>query len=214
MLSQVEESEDKVRIIIPGPGFRLLMLLELAGLLVILLAIMANFGPDIVSFFHRAQSPPSRQIFMIDWGLLVFAVVLVLFITDSVLGALRRGTTVTATAREVLIEERSAWRTTTAKIHSDDILDVYRGIAQTSPASAGSGVRLVAKRDAGEYTRPKISDGSTSWLHTMLNKHAKTQGITVKTKGELFNFGAGLSDKEVCYLHWLVRRVIGISGAG
>lgn len=201
MQSRIYESGTTIRFTIPGQGFSPVMLLQFfipAGILTFIV-------PSVVSFFRHTHTPPLVQIFFLGVLVLMFGVIPLLSCIHMVLSAIKGRTNVTATATGIVIEETTAWRTRTTRIHADDILGIDYGTA----ANSMEAFRISATRSGNPYAGKDVQAAPPqSWLQALLSGLVKSKGITVKSKKGIFTFGAGLPDEEVIYLYGIVTRAL------
>ena len=119
----------------------------------------------------------------------------------------RRHTTVTISAAGLHIDERRLWRTRTIASHSAaDIIDVdYSTTDSALPASKETMADIQRRRPA--MASPPVGRG-TELILKMVSALVGTGGIVIKTRKGLTRFGAGLEDRELRYLHYIVRQAL------
>jgi hypothetical protein len=85
MRSQVEQSGGKVRIVVPGPGFRLHLLLGF----VLPAAILGYLIPSLLEFFWKTHTPEYVQIFFVGFILLFFCLLPSIGTVNGIIRAIR-----------------------------------------------------------------------------------------------------------------------------
>lgn len=204
MRSQVEDLGGEVRITIPGPGFSPLLLLQL----VIPAGIALFFVPSLLDFFRQTGTPGYVQNGFVGFIMIGFVLFPLLGFAGTVVGSFRRRTRVTVTPGELVVEEREAWRTRATRIPAGEIMGLD---SITVQAGLDTARRIAAQRAGQPGGLSQLIPGgeaTTPWWMTALSKLGKSRGITVKARGGLTTFGAGLPDAEVDYLHALVKRTL------
>jgi hypothetical protein len=204
MQSQVRESSHAVEIMLPGPGFRRGQLIGFA----ISAGLLACVAPQVLRFFRQTDTPEVVQFVFLGFAVLLFVVIPLLGIINSVVLAFRGRTLLTASAEGIAIEERGAWRVKTTRISAADILGLDYGTADATLTSA----RHAAERRVTQAGRtlPSRDHGGIEprWL-SMLRRLVPSRGIIVKSRSGLISFGGGLPDEEVRYLYAVVARALG-----
>ncbi|MHC1743909.1 MAG: hypothetical protein AB9873_12865 [Syntrophobacteraceae bacterium] len=203
--SQVDRSDGTVRIRIPGPDIKATALLGL----IIPAVILFYAIPYLQEFFRRTHTPEYVQFFFLGLFVLFFGIVPVCGVARSLLTAKRSGTTITAGADGIAIEERIGWKTANTWIPAGDILDVDYSTAAGAMSAARSSADRFARRHSESGIPPRIEEElSQSWWVKKLRQLAKSKGIVVKSRSGLHTFAAGLPDEEVHYLHSVVRSAL------
>lgn len=111
----------------------------------------------------------------------------------------RRPQTITASTAGVRIEERRLFSTRTiASFAAADIVDV----AYTIPETAAE---IQRRRPA--MAAPPAGKG-TEWVIALVRALVGSGGITITARKGMTTFGARLDDREVRYLHYMVRRAL------
>jgi hypothetical protein len=203
LCTQVQESTDKVEIVIPGPKFKRRTLLRVAVPLVALLVV----APHLLEFFQQTGTPEPVTLAFLGFLTLILGVLPLLHLVTALRTARRACTRVTATPEGIAVAVREAWRTRETRIPAADIL----GLDYTTAQAALDAARQNAEKLARPGPPPAYSLGrgpTPLWLRA-LGRLTTSQGITVKTRTGLVTFGAGLPDDEVRYLHAIVARVLG-----
>jgi len=199
MRSAVEPSRGRVRITIPGPGFRPIQLL---GFLPSIF-IVGYLLPGLLEFFERTRTPGYVQYFFSGFVLLCFGVLPVLGTVGGIVRSLRSRTTVEASADGIRIEERGSRRTRTTEIPIAEIFGLDYNSAEhalrTWDRTARERYPRTAAPQAGAPPRTP-----PAWLRRLI----KSKGVQVKCRQGIVAFGAGLPDDEVRYLYTLVRDTV------
>lgn len=205
MRSQTYESNGTVQIIIPGAGFRLSTLLQFA----IPIGVLYFIAPSMLTFFWQTHTPEAVQHVFIGFVLLVFGVMPLIAVINSVARAQRSRTLVTVNPTEIVIAERGAWRTRTTRIPADAILDLDYSTARSVLDSAQQLAQQRTSQTGYESPTPFSTNAPSPWWLTTLSRLATSKGITVKSRRGLVTFGAGLPDDEVHYLCSIIKRALG-----
>jgi len=204
MQSQVRESSRAVEIVIPGPGFRPGTLVGFA----VSAGLLAYVAPQLHRFFRQTNTPKVVQFVFFGFAVLLFVVIPLLGVINSVVLAFRGRTLVTVSVEGIVIEERGAWRVKTTRLSAADILGLDYGTADAALASA----RHAAERRVTQAGRilpsPARGGAEPRWL-SALRRLVPSKGIIVKSRSGLISFGAGLPDEEIRYLHAVVARALG-----
>ena len=204
MRSQVEESGESAQITIPGPGFRLAMLLGL----VIPFGILAYATTGLIPFFRRTHTPEPVQHAFLGFLLFVFGVLPLLSFAHKVLTALRGHTRMIISPEGLTIENRGALFTRRTRIPAAEILGLDYSTSGGLLARARSEAeRRLQQGSVQPWQMGARPDSLPSWVEK-LARLAKSKGITVKSKAGLLNFAAGLPDDEVGYLYTIVKRAL------
>jgi hypothetical protein len=202
MRSQVQETATQVRIVIPGPGFKIVSLFGIA----IPVGILSVVVPFLLRFFERTHTPPAVQVAFLGLLMLLFGVLPLVSAVRSVIAGIRGHTLVTASPEGLAIEERGAGRAHRSEISANDILELDYGTA----GGALEGARRAAEQkaaEAGDRISAHTRDRAVRWAAAVARK-AQSKGITVKSRRGLFIFGAGLPDDEIRYLHGMLRQAL------
>jgi hypothetical protein len=203
--SEVRLEGERVRIVIPGPGFGPGTLLGCA----IPLGFLLLIGPQFLRFFGATGTPQYVSPCFSGFFLLFFIGLPLLGVLNTSLRARRGGTVVTASPAGITIEERGAWRSRTTSLPAADIV----GLDYSTPATTLAAAQVSATRRAwrsGTGTGSTEIEGAglppawTRWLA----KVVKSKGVVVKSRQGLYTFGAGLPAAEVYYLWTVVRRAL------
>ena len=128
MRSTVEQSRGRVKIVIPGPGFRLHLLLGFALPVFFLWFVI----PDMLEFFDRTRTPAYVQTAFTGFILLFFGVLPAVGAINRVIRASRSRTSVEASAEGIRIEEQRAWRKRTTVIPAAGIFGVDYNSAENA----------------------------------------------------------------------------------
>jgi hypothetical protein len=200
MRSQVEQSGGKVRIVVPGPGFRLHLLLGF----VLPAAILGYLIPSLLEFFWKTHTPEYVQIFFVGFILLFFCLLPSIGTVNGIIRAIRGRTTVDASAAGITIEEQAAWRKRVTYLPAGEIFGLDYSAAQTAFSSITRMARERFSRSRPAAGASPITPGGPGWLRGLV----RSKGVLVKCKKGIVAFGAGLPDDEVRYLCALVKRAL------
>ena len=212
MRSQVEERGDSAQITIPGPGFKVSMLVGV----IVPICILAYVASGLLPFFRRTHTPEPVQYVFLGFLVFMLGVMPTLSFLSALLRSLRSHTRIIASREGLTIENRGALFTRRTRIPAGDILGVDYSTAGGMLAAARSEAELRCQQGSARLWQEGARPGSIpKWLE-MLARLAKSKGVTVKSKAGLFSFAAGMPDDEVCYLYTVVQRALGLgrSGAG
>lgn len=199
MRSTVEETRDGVRITIPAPPFRRIMLLPA----IVPLAILLWVVPRALRFFESTSTPDGVQIAVFGFLFLFFVIGPLLSMLPLILGTSRGRTTVIASPSGMEIEERGMIRHQTTLLSAEEIVGLDYSTWETarSLAARRASRRLASRRGGAASTE------FPAWLER-LTRFVQSKGITVKSTRGLFTIGAGLPDEEVHYLESVLQRAL------
>jgi hypothetical protein len=201
MRSQVRDTGAGIRIVIPGPGFKLT---SLVGFLVPA-GIVVAVAPGLVEFFERTHTPRPVQLAFLGFLVFAFGLLPALGLVAAVLAGARSRTAIAVSAGGLLIEERGALRTRATRIPAVDILDLDFGTAGSAQTAA---------RKAAQDKLAELHSGASAMQARALRwaiglaRLARAKGITLKTRTGLVTFAARLPDDEIVYLHALILRIL------
>ena len=198
MRSEVDQSRGRVRIVIPGPGFRPQFLLGFA----LPVFFVWFFVPELLEFFDRTHTPAYVQTFFAGFILLFFGLLPAIGTINGIIRSIRGRTTVDASAEGIRIEEQGAWRRRATVLPVGEIFGIDYSSAENS-LSAYARVRAARRRrthPAGTAP-PSVPGGPPPWLRRLV----KSKGVQVKCRQGIVAFGGGLPDGEVRYLYALVK---------
>ena len=201
--SHVTRAGDTLTIVLPLP--RTHWLWVAAGL--IPLAVLAFLVPAFARFFRPSQTPDPVGWIFLGFLTLFFGILPTMTAINAFLRSRRGATIVEVSKQGVRIRQRGAWTTrTTASLDASDILDVD----YTSRDSAIASARRAAEQqimqsypDHAGTAGPRVER-----LVAALTRFVRNKGLTIKTRTGLTTVGQGLGDKEVRYLHSLIRRAL------
>jgi hypothetical protein len=200
MRSQVEQFGGKVRIVIPGPGFKLHLLFGFA----LPAAFLGYVIPNLLEFFRNTHTPAYVQIFFIGFLLLCFCLLPSISTINGIIRSVRGRTLVEASADGITIEEQAAWRKRVTFLPAGEIFGLDYSAAQTAFSSITRSARERYSRSRPAASASPITPGGPGWLRRLV----KSKGVLVKCKKGIVAFGAGLPDDEVRYLCVLVKRAL------
>ncbi|MEW5736577.1 MAG: hypothetical protein AB1921_17165 [Thermodesulfobacteriota bacterium] len=190
--SRVEREGRAVRIVIPGPGFRVTMVLSLA----VPLLIAAWISGGLLEFFEKTKTPDFVQLFFFGFMALFLGLIPLLRFFKNLVRAARNHTLVTADRNGIAISETDAWKTKTTEISVKDILSL------DAPEPEKAFAPQALARDADGRPRPFTGE-PPGWLKS-LAKLVRSKGVVVRSRKGLFAFGEGLPAAELAYLRSLV----------
>lgn len=202
MRSDVSDSNGVITIVIPAvrvhPALYLFFLIPIAVPVVL-------FEP-FVRFFQQSQTPDVVAWIFLGFLVTLFGVLPAHTALNAFLKSRRGRTTITASTAGVRIEERRVWRTRTlASLAAADILDVDHPSDPMLVSSRDTAAEVQARRPS--MASPPVGAGTERALR-LLRRLSKTGGVVIKTRQGLTTFAEGLDDREVRYLHYVVRRAL------
>ena len=202
MRSEITESQGSVTIVIPAR--RVHPALFLFFLIPIVVPVL--FVEPFFRFFRQSQTPDVIAWFFLGFLIVAFAVMPALTGLKAFLKSRMGRTTVTVSTAGVRIEERRVWKTRTlASLSADGIMDV-----DYAPDAMFSSQRVIAAEIQARrpsMVSPPVSE-STEHVLRFLRTLSNSGGVTIKTRDGLTTFGQGLEDRELRYLHGVVRRAL------
>ena len=188
MRSDVTESVHGTRIVIPGGNP------TLAGYAGIFLPIVVFFIAMLFAIPALAKSQKPLTLFCML--LLLFGVPTVFAWVRFMVSSKHKGITVTASSTGLVIEPRSG-KSRSSVIPSRDVFDVDCSTFESAVESARQSTRSATAQ----------GPGSERVLGT-LRKLVPNPGIVVKSRNGLITFAEGLSEDELRYLVWMIRRAL------
>jgi hypothetical protein len=204
MRSEVHAEGNGIRVTIPAPPVHPFLIV---ATLVPVAFVVTVLGPAKV-FFDLTKTPePMGWVFLGFFAL--FAVIPGMTVVNAIVRARRGATIVTVGNDGIRIEDRGAWSTTTTGSYSAaDIFEIDYSTTESTMAAARRTALTIA-RESDRMARPPsaVSPGMERVL-TRIVAFARRSGITLKTRRGLVTFGAGLDDREIQYLHALIRRAL------
>jgi len=200
MRSQVEQSGGKVRIVVPGPGFRPHLLLGF----VLPAAILGWLIPGLLEFFWKTHTPEYVQIFFVGFILLFFCLLPSISTVNGIIRSIRGRTTIDAAPDGITIDEQAAWRNRVTFLPAGEIFGIDYGAAETALRSITRSARERYARSRPAATASPITPSGSGWLGRLV----KSKGVLVKCKKGIVAFGAGLPEDEVRYLYALVKHAL------
>lgn len=200
--SRVDFINGGVRIRIPREGFRA------TALLPILFAVggLLYFGPGFLDFFDRSHTPEFVQWFFIGFVLIVFVLFPLLGLIAKTVRSVRGYTEITADPQGLRLTEQQAWRRSTRTLPAGEMIDldysIPKSLSERVAADAKSRVRQAYPGDPAARN-PVLP----SWIEKLISL-TRSKGVTVKHRGGLLVFGAGLPADEVRYLYAVLKRAL------
>ncbi|MEI8165267.1 MAG: hypothetical protein WCG26_02775 [Chloroflexales bacterium] len=189
--SQVGSANGALQITIPGAGFRATMLFPF----IIPLGFLTYVAPSLLAFFQQTETPATVSVIFLGFVLIFFVALPTIGGLTAIIGSIRGYTQVTVTPVELVIARRGALRTQTTRIPSAEVLGLDYGGSLLPPSVA-------------------LASGTPApWWLRALSGLVTSKGITVKSRGGLVTFGAGLPDDEVHYLWAIISSTHANTGA-
>ncbi|HUP38904.1 MAG TPA: hypothetical protein VM115_02200 [Vicinamibacterales bacterium] len=201
MRSTVSESQGTITMVIPN------MRVHPALFLVFFLPIIAPvmLVEPFLRFFQQSQTPNVVTWSFVGFLIIVFGVLPAYAGVSAFLKSRRGRITITASTAGVRIDERRVFRTRTlASYSAADILDVDYAPDQFASARATAG-DVQAQRPA--MAAPTVGMASERILR-ILRTLTRSGGITIVARQGQTTFAQGLDDREVRYLHYMVRQAL------
>jgi hypothetical protein len=195
MRSDVTESSGVVTIVIPAARVHpVLFLFYLIPVAVVVLV----FDP-FSRFFRQSQTPDGISWILLGFLVVAFGVLPAYTALNVYLKSRFGRTTITASTAGLRIDERRLWKTRTlASLSATDIMDVVCSTVETLPE---------IERRRPTMAAPRTGKG-TELVVRMVQTLLGTSGVTIKTRQGLTTVGAGLEERELRYLHYIVRRAL------
>jgi hypothetical protein len=197
MRSQVEESGDCARIVIPG---RRWAAFPFAIGALIPLSVGVSLIPAFTRFFHRTETPDTAQIVLLAFLMLVFGLVPLVGSIYLVVSGIRSKTMVSTSRTGILIDRLGIWRTKTTSIPAEDIIALDYSDLDSAIAARAAELR-------GETRGAAPFRASDSPIFAVLKTWA-SKGIVVKSRHGLLRFGEGLTSEELRYLQSVITRAL------
>ncbi len=201
MHSTVSESQGTVTIVVPH------MRVHPALISVLFLPIAAPvmLVEPFLRFFQQSQTPDVVAWSFAGFLILVFGVLPAYAGISAFLKSRRGRMTITASPAGVRIDERRVFRTRTlASYSAADILDVDFASDQFASGRA-TAADVQAQRPT--MAAPPVSE-ATERILRFLRTMTRGGGITIVARQGQTTIAQGLDDREVRYLHYLVRRTL------
>jgi hypothetical protein len=202
MRSRVDFIDGGVRIRIPREGVKVTTFLPIA----VAVGLLLYLGPDFLEFFERTRTPDPVQWFFIGFALLVFVLFPLLGVISKVIGSLRGYTEITADPKELRLTEQQAWKRSIKTLPAAEIIDLDYGIPKSLNESVMADVKS-RMRKAYPGDPAALNPALPGWAKGLM-RWVRSKGVTVKHRGGLLNFGAGLPADEVRYLYAVVKRAL------
>lgn len=200
--SRVDFINGGVRIRIPRDRFKWTMFLPN----VVAAGVLLYFGPGFLDFFDRTHTPEFVQWFFIGFVLIVFVLIPLLGMIAKMVRSVRGYTEITADMQGLQATEQQAWKRSIVTLPAAEVIDLDYSIPQSLNEKvmedAKSRVRQAYPGDPA--ARNPVLPGWVKRLAWMV----RSKGVTVKHRGGLLTFGAGLPADEVKYLYAVVKRAL------
>jgi hypothetical protein len=201
MRSTVGEANEIVTIVIPAPRVHPALFLVFA----IPIAAPVLLVDPFLRFFRESQTPDVVTWAFLGFLIVAFGVVPAYSGLSAFLKSRRGRTTVTASAAGVRIEERRVWKTRTIAAYSaSDILDIDYAPDQMFASARPTAAEVQARRPAMSRATSETVERALRFLRTI----TRSGGVTITTRQGQTTFAQGLDDREVRYLHYVVRKAL------
>jgi hypothetical protein len=195
MRSRVSESNGVVTIVIPAarvhPALFLFHLIPVT-------AVVLLFDP-FSRFFRQSRTPDGIAWILLSFLVVAFGVLPAYAALSAYLKSRFGRTTISASTAGLRIDERRVWKTRTlASLSATDIMDVDYSTVETLAEIERRRPTMV----------PRQTGKGTELVVRMVRALIGTSGVTIKTRKGLTTVGAGLEDRELRYLHYMIRRAL------
>jgi hypothetical protein len=202
MRSTVSDENGGVTIVIPAarvhPALFLLFAIPIAAPVLLV--------PPFLRFFRESQTPDVVARLFLGLLIVAFGVLPAYSGLSAFLKSRRGRTTIAASAAGVRIDQRRVWKTRTLAAYSAaDILDVDYARDQMFSSARATAGEVQARRPA--MTSTPTSDAVERALR-FLRTITRSGGVTITTRQGQTTFAQGLDDREVRYLHYIVRNAL------
>jgi hypothetical protein len=202
MKTKVTETAEGVILEIPGGGITVSLWLQM-GMALVFLGIILYF----FSGFLKLPTPPVFRYLFGGFFLILSSVPLL-----AALRYLRRGarssTRVTVTPAFLRVEERAGRKNKVTEIPADELEELDLPTQREMTRS----IRIPGKfpkYDLPESGVPRLPDGRPMpKIFVSLMKLAKSAGIIARSDAAWVQFGSGLPEDELKYLHALIKKIL------
>ena len=202
MRSNVTDSNGIVTIVIPATRVHPILFLVFVVPTAVPLLLVEPFS----RFFRQSQTPDVVAWIFLGFLIVVFGVMPTLTGMKAFLKSRFGRTTITASAAGIKLEERGVWKTRMlASLSTADIMDVDYTPDATFGSARNTAAEVQARRPS--MAAPPVGKGAELILR-IVRTLVGTGGVTIKTRNGLTAFGQGLEDRELRYLHYIVRRAL------
>jgi hypothetical protein len=201
MRSTVTDSHGTVTIVIPNARLHPVWFLFFFVPAIAPVMLVTPF----LRFFEQSQTPDVVTWSFVAFLIIVFGVLPVSAGISAFLKSRRGRTTITASNAGVRVDERRLFRTRqTAAYSAADILDIDYAPDQFVSARA-TAAQVQADRPA--MAAPPVGE-MTERILRFLRTMTRSGGVTIVTRHGQTTFGQGLDEREVRYLHYLLRQAL------
>jgi hypothetical protein len=202
MRSTVAEQNGGVSISIPAarlhPALFLFFFIPMAAPLL----LVAPF----FRFFQESQTPDVVSWVFLGFLIVAFGVLPAYTGLTAFLKSRRGRTTVAVSPTGVRIDERRIWKTrTVAEYPAGDILEVDYARDQMFASARATAAEVQAQRPA--MASPPVGE-TTERVLRFLRAITRSGGVTITTRRGQTTFAQGLDEREVRYLHHVVRKAL------
>jgi len=200
MRTKIIEDGNSLKIRLPGPAFSAINLIGLVfPVFVILLFVI-----PLLSFFQNTHTPPYVQYFFIGFIGLFFILLPILQTIKTFFLSRSFTTVVSVNAQGITIEHITLTQNKTQNIPVEEILGIDYSTRESSVSAGWKSSETNNNRymKSGGVSAP--GGAYPRWM-SILERFSRSKGIIIKSKQNLYSFGAGLPDEEVYYLYTLVR---------
>jgi hypothetical protein len=168
----------------------------------------------MIQFFRQTQTPDPVAWSFVAFVLLGFGALPAMMTLNAYLRSRRGRTIVSVSSEGIRVQSRGAWKTRTiASVAASEILDVDYSTRESLAGAA----RRAAEQDVvqrGQSPAPPVVGPRTERVLAVLSRWAQGRGVQIKSRQGLTEFGEGLEDEEIRYLHSVVLRVLAGSPSG
>ncbi len=207
MQSRIEQANGELMVTVPHPKFRLWRYLPNFIPLVVVLYVFF----DAKEFFDGSKTPDGVQ-----WAIFAFVgfFFVLLPLLGVVSGALRAKfgyTRLTLSSHKLKLSRRSILSVKSEFIDLSDVIDIDYATAEKRRGATLDAARTSAAGHTSELPMSPDTERAVYRVVKWAAKYLPSKGIIIKSRKGLHYFAAGLPDKEVAYLHsmikdWIARR--------
>ncbi|MBN2280735.1 MAG: hypothetical protein JXQ65_09145 [Candidatus Marinimicrobia bacterium] len=147
----------------------------------------------LLPFFKNTNTPKPVSFIFIGFILLFFILIPLISGLISFIKSKKNKFIATFSSHEILIEKGGIRKKILLQVPVSEIIDIVHNTNDLKNMSHHRNIEL--------YNHPDLS--KLTWLKK-LTRILGSGGITIKTRTQLFTFGAGLSEEETSYLHYLI----------
>ncbi len=199
MKCKISETDEGLQISIPGPAFSVFNFIGLLFPLFILLVIVLPLS----SFFNNTNTPAFVQYFFLGFIGLFFVLTPLIQTLKSYRLSQSFTTIVNVNNKGITIDNKLLRTRYSVFIPAEEIIGIDYGTSDSAVSLAMDNSVSEGNRDvkAGGVSAPYAP--FPRWM-VWLRKLARSKGVFIKSKKDIYAFGAGLPDEEVYHLYTLV----------